>query len=78
MDANVNQTPIVYVGTYTNTGSEGIYAYRFDRATGALEFTGNTAGLGGGGCILRFNQSADVTVLQNVFTGNRSVTNQTR
>ncbi len=43
MDAHVNQTLIVYVGTYTaGTGSEGIYAYRFDRATGALEFTGHT------------------------------------
>lgn len=39
----------------------------------ANDFIENTAGLGGGGCILRFNQSAAVTVLQNAFTGNRSV-----
>ncbi|MGE5672483.1 MAG: lactonase family protein [Mycobacterium leprae] len=27
---------LVFVGTYTDTGSEGIYAYRLDEATGAL------------------------------------------
>lgn len=29
--------PLVYVGTYTGTGSEGIYICRLDLATGALE-----------------------------------------
>ncbi|HOQ28512.1 MAG TPA: beta-propeller fold lactonase family protein, partial [Armatimonadota bacterium] len=43
MDAQVSQAPLVYIGTYTaNSGSEGIYVYRFDRATGELTFTGHT------------------------------------
>ncbi len=35
---------LVYVGTYTNTGSKGIYAYRFDSATGTTESLGLAAG----------------------------------
>jgi 6-phosphogluconolactonase len=31
---------IVYVGTYTVRGSQGIYAYRFDSSSGRLVFTG--------------------------------------
>jgi 6-phosphogluconolactonase len=34
---------LVYVGTYTNTGSKGIYAYRFDSATGTTESLGLAA-----------------------------------
>ena len=34
---------LVYVGTYTNTGSKGIYAYRFDSATGTSESLGLAA-----------------------------------
>jgi 6-phosphogluconolactonase len=34
---------LVYVGTYTNTGSKGIYAYRFDPATGNTESLGLAA-----------------------------------
>jgi 6-phosphogluconolactonase len=30
-----NQKYLVFVGTYTNTGSEGIYSFRFDPSTGA-------------------------------------------
>ena len=36
---------LVYVGTYTKKGSEGIYIYRFDTATGALESVGTATGL---------------------------------
>jgi 6-phosphogluconolactonase len=32
--------PLVFVGTYTNHGSKGIYAYRFDAATGKLNSLG--------------------------------------
>ena len=35
--------PLVFVGTYTQRGSEGIYAFRFDPETGALRATGHTA-----------------------------------
>jgi len=34
---------LVYFGTYTGSGSKGIYAYRFDPASGALTDTGQTA-----------------------------------
>jgi len=34
---------LVYVGTYTGTGSEGIYAYRFDPATGETSSVGLAA-----------------------------------
>jgi len=35
---------LVYVGTYTGKGSEGIYAYRFDPATGETSLLGLAAG----------------------------------
>lgn len=34
---------LVYIGTYTRGGSEGIYVYRLDESTGALQPTGQTA-----------------------------------
>jgi 6-phosphogluconolactonase len=34
---------LVYIGTYTNTASKGIYAYRFDAATGKAESLGLAA-----------------------------------
>src|SRR5215471_13946201 len=34
---------LVYVGTYTERGSKGIYAYRYDEATGQLEDLGVAA-----------------------------------
>jgi 6-phosphogluconolactonase len=34
---------LAYVGTYTGKGSEGIYAYRFDPATGAIQSIGLAA-----------------------------------
>jgi 6-phosphogluconolactonase len=36
---------LVYVGTYTGRGSEGIYLYRLDSSTGALTYVGTTTGL---------------------------------
>lgn len=37
------KTTYVYVGTYTNKGSKGIYVYRFNPATAALESAGLAA-----------------------------------
>ena len=34
---------LVYVGTYTQRGSKGIYVYRYDAASGALEDLGLAA-----------------------------------
>ena len=34
----------VYIGTYTKTSSEGIYVYRLDPSTGALEYSSKAAG----------------------------------
>jgi 6-phosphogluconolactonase len=38
-----SQNQLVYVGTYTDHGSKGIYAYRFDPATGKLATVGVAA-----------------------------------
>ncbi len=43
MSADNPQAMLVYIGTYTRGESEGIYVYRLDLATGALESTGQTA-----------------------------------
>jgi len=40
-----NKEILVYVGTYTRGESEGIYVYRMDMSTGALEFTSVAKGL---------------------------------
>ncbi len=37
------QEYLVYVGTYTGTGSEGIYAYRFNPASGEIKSIGLVA-----------------------------------
>jgi 6-phosphogluconolactonase len=36
---------LVYVGTYTRNGSEGVYVYRLDRKTGALTLVGTGVGV---------------------------------
>jgi 6-phosphogluconolactonase len=36
---------LVYVGTYTSRGAEGIYAYRYDTTTGTLSALGVTTGI---------------------------------
>ncbi|HEY1114947.1 MAG TPA: lactonase family protein [Chitinophagaceae bacterium] len=38
----LSQQHYLFVGTYTATGSKGIYVYRFDAGTGALEPVGHT------------------------------------
>lgn len=39
------QKMLVYIGTYTRTTSKGIYVYRFDPSSGALEYVSEAAGL---------------------------------
>ena len=41
-----NGNPIVFIGTYTHTGSKGIYTCRFDDDTGALEQISVATGAG--------------------------------
>ena len=36
---------LVYVGTYTRGGSEGVYVYRMDASTGGLEYVSKATGL---------------------------------
>ena len=36
---------LAYIGTYTSLGSEGIYCYCFDMATGGLEYVGTTGAI---------------------------------
>lgn len=40
-----NSKTLVYIGTYTRGGSEGIYVYRLDNSTGALEFASVAKGV---------------------------------
>jgi 6-phosphogluconolactonase len=39
------QTFFMFVGTYTNKGSKGIYVYKFDAATGKAQLVSNTDGI---------------------------------
>jgi len=43
--ASQSQDVLVYVGTYTGKGSEGVYVYRLDSSTGALTYVSKTTGL---------------------------------
>jgi 6-phosphogluconolactonase len=43
VEARAQGKDLVYVGTYTGHGSQGIYGYRFDRATGQLSSLGLVA-----------------------------------
>jgi 6-phosphogluconolactonase len=43
--ASQSQDMLVYVGTYTGKGSEGVYIYRLDSSSGALTAVGKAAGL---------------------------------
>ena len=36
---------LAYIGTYTSLGAEGIYCYRFDMATGGLEYVNTTGAI---------------------------------
>ncbi len=40
-----SQSFYLFVGTYTNSGSKGIYVYRFNAATGKAEWVSNTEGV---------------------------------
>jgi len=40
-----SQKYYLFIGTYTNTGSKGIYVYRFDASTGKAEWVSNTEGV---------------------------------
>jgi hypothetical protein len=70
-----------FVGNSASGGSNpdggGLMTYQMGADSTLLlkdnVFTGNTAGLGGGGCILRFNLSSVAEVRGNVFTGNRTL-----
>ena len=39
-----NEKILVYVGTYTRADSGGVYVYRLDRSSGALEFISSAPG----------------------------------
>ena len=45
MAQQTSQDYFVYVGTYTHSDSEGIYVYRLDGATGALEYSSKASGV---------------------------------
>jgi 6-phosphogluconolactonase len=42
---SIAQSYYLFVGTYTNNGSKGIYVYRFNASTGKAEWVSNTDGL---------------------------------
>jgi len=42
---NQNNEILVYIGTYTHGESEGIYVYRMDKSSGALEFSSKATGV---------------------------------
>lgn len=44
-DVNAQNKYDVLIGTYTNTGSEGIYVYSFDETTGALTYKNKVTGI---------------------------------
>lgn len=41
----MSQPAYLFIGTYTNAGSKGIYVYRFDTSTGKAEWVSNTEGV---------------------------------
>ncbi len=81
---------LVYVGTYTGKGSEGIYVYRLDPSTGALTSVSKTAGLENpsflaidpkGRCIYAVRESgrqggAVVALSRNSTTGELTILNE--
>src|SRR4051794_13520479 len=40
--SSIAQNFYLFIGTYTNKGSKGIYVYRFNAATGTAEWVSNT------------------------------------
>jgi len=62
------RTLVAYIGTYTARGSEGIYVYRMDPATGRLEYVSKATGISnpsfvaidpGHRCLYAVNEVAD-------------------
>ena len=45
MSEQNNKEVLAYIGTYTTTESEGIYVYRLDPSTGALEYVNKATGV---------------------------------
>jgi len=79
----------VYVGTYTNKGSEGVYVYRLDASTGALTAASKAAGLENpsflaidpkGRCVYAVRESdrvgAVVALSRNQATGELTILNE--
>ncbi len=81
---------LVYVGTYTGKGSEGVYVYRLDSSTGALTPVGKTAGLTNpsflaidprGRCVYAVRESgrgggAVIALSRNATTGELTILNE--
>ena len=80
---------LVYVGTYTGRGSEGVYVYRLDSSTGGLASVGKVAGLENpsflaidpkGRCVYAVRESgrdgAVVALSRNPATGELTVLNE--
>jgi 6-phosphogluconolactonase len=42
---SIGQQYFLFIGTYTSTGSKGIYVYRFDASTGKAQWLSNTTGV---------------------------------
>jgi 6-phosphogluconolactonase len=81
---------LVYVGTYTGKGSEGVYVYHLDSSTGGLKFVSKAAGLANpsflaidpkGRCVYAVREfggkgSAVVALSRNSTTGELSILNE--
>jgi len=79
---------LVYVGTYTGKGSEGVYVYRLNSSTGALTNIGKTTGLENpsflaidpkGRCVYAVRESsrgAVVALSRNATTGELTILNE--
>jgi len=88
--ASQPQDVLVYVGTYTGKGSEGVYVYRLDVSTGALTLVGKTTGLENpsflaidlkGRCVYAVRESgrkggAVIALSRNPTTGELTILNE--
>jgi 6-phosphogluconolactonase len=81
---------LVYVGTYTNRGSEGVYVYRLDSSTGGLKLVGKSPRLNNpsfvaldpkGRCVYAVRESggpggAIIALARNPATGELTILNE--
>jgi 6-phosphogluconolactonase len=86
--ASQSRDALVYVGTYTGKGSEGVYVYRLDPFTGGLQPVGKAAGLENpsfvaidpkGRCVYAVRESpggAVVALSRNSSTGELTILNE--